>query len=515
MPTIAFFFTQDPPRRQYLSDEQICEALVRGLLSPQAQTPPVSAQVRSGGLLLYRFAYRTVEMSEVDTIRGQKTLARTEGAKIEAWAYLLAEFCESFEAGWHRGSVISLEKTLRTGGVEVYSVGPVSLQLAAELDDALRDIDGYLGAMELDLGHFVQYKVCWTGLFRRFQIIGSELGFIAEDGSPPEEKWSLDEDPERWWHSVGATSVYWTELADPNMRHPEHVTALPDSVRGGTARSAIAKLMKPTPLERLVERIGPELLPTDTRSFSAERLPGAADAVIPPDKLRTYALNLDHEIGGPKARLFLELLGIAADDWQFLSEQIKQGVLRAPAFGKVSLSDYGVKFDVITAVKGRNGAIKPVLSAWIVRPGEPPTLTTAYVADRKRVVDVEAVKDVPILPPDQRTEWDKLWDIANATAVAAAELAVPDPMFVSSGEDGPGRWYLDGAEGFAAVRVFDARGGFARWLRKSNHDDSGHLPGAWVYAKYRSYDISVAWANAFAEVLAWHDVRCEVFASMT
>lgn len=515
MPVVAFLFTQDPPRANSLSDNRICEVLTRGLLSRSKHDEQVSAQIHSGGLLLHRFAYRTVEKSEVDTFKGRKSLARTEKAKLEAWAYLLAEFCESFEANWHLGSVISLEETLRTGGVEVYSVGHISLPMARMLDRKLRNVDGYLGAMEVDLGHLVQYKVCWSGLIRRYQVVGTELGFLTGNGTPPEEKWALNADPERWWHSVGASAVYWIEPGEPNKVHPDHVDRLPDSSRGAAARTAIARLMKPTPLERLVERVGPNELPPDTRSFSAERLPGAADAIIPPDKLTKYALNLDHEIGGPKARLFLELLDIAVDDWQFLAEQLLQGIQRAPAFGKVRRNDYGVQFDVITAVKGRNGVIKPVLSAWIVLPGQPPSLTTVFIPDRKTVIDTDSVEDVPILPLEKREDWELLWEVASAAAAEAAERAVPEPMFVRSGEDGPGRWYLGGAEGLAAVRVFDARRGFARWLRQSGHGRSAHLPGSWIFANYRNYDTSVAWASAFVEVLQWHDVRSEVFAVMT
>lgn len=48
------------------------------------------------------------------------------------------------------------------------------------------------------------------------------------------------------------------------------------------------------------------------------------------DKLVAYCLNLDHEIGGAKARGFLEIFGIGRDDAENLAQAVQDGVIDAP-----------------------------------------------------------------------------------------------------------------------------------------------------------------------------------------
>jgi hypothetical protein len=52
------------------------------------------------------------------------------------------------------------------------------------------------------------------------------------------------------------------------------------------------------------------------------RLPRAHEAVIPTPKLVNYALDLTHERGQHKARVFASALGISAGDWRYLHDQI-------------------------------------------------------------------------------------------------------------------------------------------------------------------------------------------------
>jgi hypothetical protein len=513
VPAVAFLFTQRPPSG-FLSDEEICARIVRGLIAKSTRGSPSRASIRSGGLLLHRYAYRAVEFSEAQEFRGRASFATGEKVKLETWAYLLADFAEAIRETWHLGKPAAIDAALEREGVEVYSVSSLELEAARRLHESVGDVDGYLGAMQLDLGHPVIYQVCWAGLFRRYQVVNTELGFLDSCGDPIEERWPLDVTDDRWWHTVGASEIYWTRSSDESKPHPDQLLAQPDSRRGAAARNALGRLTAPTPMERLLKFIRPEHLPPDTKRFSAEPIPGAADAVIPEKKLREYALNLDHPDGGPKARAFLEILGIKADDWRYLALQLEHGVREAPAFRSVSRNDYGVRFDVITAVKGRNGVIKPVLSAWIALLGRPPSLTTTYLAPRNEEPHTRHITEVPLLPRDQHEDWQSLWEVASAAAAQAAHLVVPEPIHVSGPAD-PGQWYLSGVEGVASVRVFDARRGFARWLRQRGFGSAHHKSGTRVSAPGRSYDINVAWANTFAEVLQWHGVECEVIAYMT
>jgi filamentous hemagglutinin len=112
-------------------------------------------------------------------------------------------------------------------------------------------------------------------------------------------------------------------------------------------------------------------------------VPGAADAVVPPSKLRDYALDPDHHRGGAKARLFASRLGIGRDDWEFLAGQLRAGVRVYPV-SRIDIGAFGASYEVVIPIDGLNGETHPVVSAWFVEaPREglppPPRLVSAYV----------------------------------------------------------------------------------------------------------------------------------------
>jgi hypothetical protein len=53
-------------------------------------------------------------------------------------------------------------------------------------------------------------------------------------------------------------------------------------------------------------------------------------AVVPRDKLEGYLLNLGHEVGRHKARVFGAALGIHRGDWHYLRDRITEGIVDAP-----------------------------------------------------------------------------------------------------------------------------------------------------------------------------------------
>lgn len=110
-------------------------------------------------------------------------------------------------------------------------------------------------------------------------------------------------------------------------------------------------------------------------------LPRADRAVIPPAKLRDYALNPEHATGRHKARLFASELAIGRSDWEYLADQLLAGV-QTQAVNRIDVGPYGTSYEVIVPVEGRNGATVPVVSAWFIdrdKPDEPPRLVSAYV----------------------------------------------------------------------------------------------------------------------------------------
>jgi hypothetical protein len=117
---------------------------------------------------------------------------------------------------------------------------------------------------------------------------------------------------------------------------------------------------------------------------TGEPLPRAAQAFGVREKLTRYCLNRDHEIGGPKAVGFLQVLGIAASDVDYLASALLAGILEAPVTAVRDNAPFGVLCGVRVAVRGvhqRRERIATVTTSWELRSeGEPPRLVTAYIA---------------------------------------------------------------------------------------------------------------------------------------
>jgi hypothetical protein len=118
--------------------------------------------------------------------------------------------------------------------------------------------------------------------------------------------------------------------------------------------------------------------PTISRLPERPQLPRATDAIIPPEKLTRYALDPSHQRGQHKARVFASALGIRADDWRYLRDQILEAVRSAPVQA-TRITPFGVAYEVIVEVEGLNGATARVVTTWIVRGDEPPRLTSTWV----------------------------------------------------------------------------------------------------------------------------------------
>lgn len=64
-------------------------------------------------------------------------------------------------------------------------------------------------------------------------------------------------------------------------------------------------------------------------AHTRDRFPNARPDA-PGEKVAAYCLNLDHEIGGPKAEGFRRILGIESADLEYLTEPLCTGILAAP-----------------------------------------------------------------------------------------------------------------------------------------------------------------------------------------
>jgi hypothetical protein len=108
------------------------------------------------------------------------------------------------------------------------------------------------------------------------------------------------------------------------------------------------------------------------------KLPNAEHAVVEIEKLLTYSLNPEHEVGKHKALVFRAALGITLDDAAWLRETILRQVVSAEATSGPA-SPFGEKYVVdMEVTRGERSAV--VRTAWIVEYGTDfPRLTSCYV----------------------------------------------------------------------------------------------------------------------------------------
>lgn len=94
-----------------------------------------------------------------------------------------------------------------------------------------------------------------------------------------------------------------------------------------------------------VDKLVKELKPFDSSKFDY------GDSKV---KYETYLLNLDHTIGGPKAKFLKETLGYSQGDSIKLHNAIGEAI-NGKIPSKVEVSSYGIKYNFNAKLKGNNG----------------------------------------------------------------------------------------------------------------------------------------------------------------
>jgi hypothetical protein len=106
-------------------------------------------------------------------------------------------------------------------------------------------------------------------------------------------------------------------------------------------------------------------------------IPNAENAVVDIRKLRDYCLNLNHDQGKHKARLFSSILGMRSDDAESLC-QILLEVVKTQEARLGRRDDFGQRYtlDFTLEWQGRSASVR---SGWIVEHNSSiPKLTTCY-----------------------------------------------------------------------------------------------------------------------------------------
>lgn len=106
-------------------------------------------------------------------------------------------------------------------------------------------------------------------------------------------------------------------------------------------------------------------------------IPNAEKAVVDIRKLRGYCLNPEHEDGKHKARLFLSVLGMTADNAEEL-RQILLGIVQSHEARLGRRDEFGQRYTLDFTIEWQNRSAT-LRSGWIIEhESEIPRLTTCY-----------------------------------------------------------------------------------------------------------------------------------------
>lgn len=106
-------------------------------------------------------------------------------------------------------------------------------------------------------------------------------------------------------------------------------------------------------------------------------LPGVANAVIEPRKLRDYLLSHTHPVGRTKAEFFAGL-GYTREDWPALAADLRKVAEQTEAIA-TETTEFGTKYEVRGEVLGPSGERAVIVTAWIILVEEDfPRFVTAY-----------------------------------------------------------------------------------------------------------------------------------------
>lgn len=496
----AFLFdgsVDGPPHPQlaYFTSE------VLAALGKADRSGRILSQIRAGMPMLRRFAER------ISGAHGcERGIGHTVSHDKDIYKYVIGEWLDSLGEGWS-----SID---RQSGLDIFRLHTGECVALSALDDEIRDamdqqlkaVRGYIGAFQIDPGNPVHREGFYDYLCSPHAI---ENGAVVQELSfEGKEDWPLEgaanfQPGGLIWKPVG-----WLASSGP--------CGLPHgaiSERGEKAAAGVASKQVAGVEERVLEEMSRSFFDNANREifeFKAVAEPSdILQAIMPEGKFTKYLFDRDHTDGGSKAAFLIDTLGIDPEDWRYLAGQFYFGLLKAkPEAVRLNkwATGYGVRFDVQMRIRNRAGDKATVVTGWNMNPGALPSLSTAFPGPR----DAEAVEpgDPPILPPGARTEadWAQLWEWANVAGVRAGESYVPTPMFLSGIAA-----ISEGEYGTAMVRVYDARRGMARWLKRQGLGRSDSYGGVIVFSPIsRSLDRANAWARTVASVLRLNGVKADV-----
>jgi hypothetical protein len=493
MTPIAFLFRTDKLQTSDL--DRWCRIIFRHVL---AATPEANFHLRAGGVLLWRFTYRTSAV-ERKTRGKYPSVSHTLSDDAELRATLAVAFAKSAAAQPHHIDTDELSTVLLREKIDCITVSEMSAE-CGELVHAefQKESSAYLGCFEVDRGDPLVLELAANGLIPFCSYTGGTLKWLIPWGDRPE-----DQAPLSWPTGLRFGKVEFS------TETPAPIQSAPSSTVGTENARLLSSRAQPKHAQNVLTALRDSLEASKDStevavSFGESEFGRGRSDVR---KLRDYSLNEQHPQGKHKALLFRKLLGITAEDWLFLAEQLIAGLEKELVKRPVK-SPWGVQYHINVPVVGRNGQTKLVTSAWIIRSNEPPSLVSAYVADKADTDDSAALAHLVVEKEVEGAErWRRIYDLADAQGRKAAEAWTPTPMWIT----GYAEAIAEGACGSAWVRLPDGRSSFSRWLKK-NKLSFEHSRHCIIFGKTTSQSVEreQKYCEAFAQVLRLNGIQCEV-----
>lgn len=435
-----------------------------------------------------------------------KGASHTQSVDMELYRTLIWDLADSLSTQWQTIDEDAFPLILGARGLHCIAVPTLPTDLKEEIDRQLRGTKGYVGALQIDLGNPIQRAVFVEFLIKDAVIhSGKVLLDLSWDGSPD----TVFEGAEEFLPG-GLCRVKNGQLE--NLKPKFHVPK-EHSPRGLISLARYEGKRKFGLQERVLAALayrGALNHEQLTYDISVNNDPdNTLEANLPETKFIRYLLDINHPAGGPKAKFFLETLGISNKDWRHLAAQLHDGLGKAElveVFPKNWQGGFGISFNAVIPVVGLNGQTASIDTNWIMEPGQLPRLSTAVPASKTSIDELVAS---PVVPSNIRgyARWKAVFDLASQAGQAAALAEIPTPMFVNGfGIE------MEGQCGFAWVKLPDARSGFARWAISNKLADHHYRSGAQIFSDVSSQSIGRrrAYATAFAIVLQHNGINCRV-----
>lgn len=445
--------------------------------------------------------------------KGERQSGYQQSYDKELLSTVIWDIADALMGQWNTVDAAAFPLFLGRHNIHCISIPSLPAEVKVEIDRLLRGTNGYLGAIEVDLGNPIQRFVFIDCLVKDAVISGGQV--ILELGC--EGTLNTLFEGANTFQPKGLRLVPYGALV--SFQPPLLIPSAP-SARGLLSLERYEGKRKFSLQERVVAALSHEDRAKSGPSsyeFAVKDDPhNPLDADLPEAKFVQYLLDPNHPKGGSKAKFFKEALGIEQQDWRYLAAQLHDGLKRAKLteLGVKSWQEgLGITFNAVVPVKGLNGRTIDIDSNWMMEPGMQPRLSTAVPARPSDATGNEGITPAIVgSHVDGNDRWQAIFDLASEAGRIAAETTIPTPVCIDGFGIEP-----EGNCCNAWIRLMDARVGFAKWTIASGHGHRHHRSGVQLSAAVssQSVDRCIAYALAFARVLMQNGITCEVESQLT